>query len=197
MLPIELFGPLAISYVGLKLYEDFALDGISMLPIYGNILMKIIPIVALIIWVLASEIVDEKYQLRLGLALVFSLGGDILLEMNHLKHHFMLGLASFLIAHIFYAWTFWGKPSLSVLSVAGSLVVTATIFTLGSTFGEAAPADLALPVMAYCVVIGFMAVLSILCSKVPRRGLAIAGMTRLPWLLSSRFDENAVESLSC
>ena len=185
MLPIELFGPLAISYVGLKLYEDFVLDGIHMLPTYGNILVKIIPVVALLIWVLASDIVEEKYQLRLGLALVFSLGGDILLELNHLKHHFMLGLASFLIAHIFYAWTFWGKPSLSILNIAGSLVVTGAILALGSTFGEAAPADLALPVMAYCVVIGFMAVLSILCSKVPRRGLAIAGTKWLRVLLRS------------
>jgi uncharacterized membrane protein YhhN len=176
MLPLEVFGPLSLSYVALKIYEDFFLAGRLLLPFYGNVLFKGLPIVALLIWLLATDTVVERFHMRAGFALVFSLGGDIMLELVHLKHHFVLGLGSFFIAHIFYVWTFWSlRPKISILTAGGAVLVTAAFVYMGAFFSSAAPPDLSTPVTAYCGVIGAMVVFAILLSEVPNRRNAIAG----------------------
>ena len=176
MLPKEVFGPLALTYLALKIYEDLFLAGRLLLPVYGNVLIKLLPIVALLIWLLAADTVVQRFHMRAGFALVFSMGGDIMLELKHLKHHFVLGLGSFFIAHIFYVWTFWSsRPKISILTVGGAVLVTGAIVYMGALFGSAAPPDLAAPVTAYCGVIGTMVVFSILVSDVPNRRNAIAG----------------------
>jgi len=174
--PLELFAPLAGSYVLLKLYEDFFLEGVLMLPMYGNILVKILPIITLLIYAMDTEAVTEAFQMSVSMALVFSIGGDVMLELKHFKFHFMFGLVSFLIGHIWYIVAFKGKVKISALSLIGTAIVIGAIAYLGATFGAAAPPELSIPVQVYCAVIGCMAVTAILFSgDVPYRGFAIAG----------------------
>ena len=173
---LELYLPLTLSYVALKLYEDVAMDGALMFGVYQNIFFKILPMIAALVFVLQTDLMYEEFKMAAGLAVVFSMGGDVLLELKHFKHHFVLGLGSFLIAHLFYAFSFSSKkPVFSVATVMGTLVMGGAITFLGGVFGEAAPPEMALPVMTYCGVIGLMVVLSIVCSTVPRPKLAIAG----------------------
>lgn len=63
---------------------------------------------------------------RIAWALLFSLGGDILLMNKENAHYFLLGMASFGLAHLFYIlWYLKVKPKLNVVASLGSLAFAA------------------------------------------------------------------------
>ncbi len=112
-------------------------------------LLKIIPIILLSFLVVRAGI--NSVSLHLLLALLFSLGGDVLLEMNL----FVPGLSSFLLAQLLYGSLFlryhsrWSADyQLSLLFAGASLVMAVIMWNYAG--------DMRLPVIAYLLVITFM-----------------------------------------
>jgi uncharacterized membrane protein YhhN len=174
-LPLFVFSPLATGYLFLKTYEQFVLNGMRLLPVYVDVIIKILPIVTLLIWTLASDDVEVGFRMGLGLALVFSMGGDLFMELNHFKHHFLFGLGSFLIAHILYTSAFVGKPKCGIFRGLGAIAASAAIYYCADLFYENAPSQLATPVLVYCTIIWIMTISAILCAPVQHSGLAALG----------------------
>lgn len=69
-------------------------------PYPGSFIIKAVPVASLI--VMALFFLQKKRRLLLVCGLFFSLVGDIVLDLDR-SRFFILGLLSFLIAHIFYA----------------------------------------------------------------------------------------------
>lgn len=98
---------------------------------------------------------NRIYSLGVLLGLVFSLGGDIALMFFDNRRAFMLGLASFLVAHVVYTFVFtqFGQPSswdwLSavLLLAAGAFTFRLLLPNLGS---------LKVPVIVYILLISLM-----------------------------------------
>ena len=82
----------------------------ALLFIYGlyidstalRLLTKGLPVIALIFWLRSAP--EGSYRNWITIGLIFSLGGDILLDIpeQHLANQFVLGLGSFLIGHLAY-----------------------------------------------------------------------------------------------
>lgn len=80
-----------------------AASGVFLWGLYDDshtirLISKPIPVLCLLIWTLRQE--RSSYSLFITLGLGFSIGGDVLLEID--KSLFLYGLISFLIAHIWY-----------------------------------------------------------------------------------------------
>ena len=118
-------------------------------PLEFFALLKIIPIILLSFLVVRAGI--NSVSLHLLLALLFSMGGDVLLEMNL----FVPGLSSFLFAQLLYGSLFlryhsnWSADyQISLLLVGASLVMAVIIWSYAG--------DMRPPVIAYLPVITFM-----------------------------------------
>ncbi len=89
-------------------------------------------------------------------ALVFSLGGDVLLMLP--QDLFVAGLASFLIAHVCYVVGFWTHGPSAVAFAIAAIVVVIVVVPLGRRILHALSDEPALrpPVAAYMTVISVM-----------------------------------------
>jgi len=137
---------------------------VCLLPVYpypGGWVIKTIP--ALSLAVLALLHIPGVTGRLLSLGLLFSAAGDAALGLNDLYggHYFVVGLALFLVAHVFYIATFArriqvqrSRIPLAVLVVVYSSVL-AVILRPGLN-------EMMLPVLVYIVVITLMGVLAAL-----------------------------------
>jgi len=119
----------------------------------------------------ATASVRSAMKTWIGLALLFSLGGDVLLlfqERNSL--FFLLGLSSFLLAHVFYI-LFFHKARLAegIQSRLWTLLIVAVFYTLLISFLNPWLGDMRLPVRVYGVVISFMLMLAMHMLFLPNR----------------------------
>jgi uncharacterized membrane protein YhhN len=125
-------------------------------PFAGSALLKAAPAWSLMLVALA--LVPGRAGKLLVLALLFSSGGDIALELDR-GNYFVLGLSLFLVAHLFYIATFahtldplHARPwALVVLSVYVILLTVLLFPHLG---------DLRIPVLLYIAVITTMGILA-------------------------------------
>ncbi|RYG40876.1 MAG: lysoplasmalogenase [Chitinophagaceae bacterium] len=111
----------------------------------------------------ATKNSSSVLKMWIGLALLFSLGGDILLMLQQTDSLFFLfGLSSFLLAHIFYI-IFFHRVRLidDIKSRLWTLVVVAVYYTLLISFLNPWLGDMRLPVRVYGVVISFMMMLAL------------------------------------
>ena len=132
----------------------------SSLPPGPDFLIKAMPVIFLAL--LSLKHIRGNAGLLLCLALLFSAGGDILLEINHRRGGlFVYGLASFLIAHVIYIIVFrqdflfersW-VPHAALLVVGGLAIAIMLVPEL--------PGGLIFPVMLYMCVIMAMAIMAI------------------------------------
>jgi len=98
---------------------------------------------------------NRTYTLGVLLGLLFSLGGDIALMFMDNRRAFLLGLASFLVAHVVYTLVFtllgqpapWDWLSAVLLLAAGAFVFRLLLPNLGS---------MKVPVIVYILVISLM-----------------------------------------
>jgi uncharacterized membrane protein YhhN len=110
------------------------------------LLVKPIPVLCLVLWVLRAP--KGPYRDRLAAGLALSLAGDVLIEWS-----FTAGLAVFLLAHIAYAAAFLtgAKRLLLLRAVPIGLYSAGVIAFLWPGLGEMRPA-----VLAYVLAIGTM-----------------------------------------
>lgn len=98
--------------------------------------------------------------LLLGVALVFSWGGDLAL-MREEEKYFLLGLGSFLAAHVLYTFIYikscFQRPEFKLMPLLP--ILTFTIFLMAYLL-RAVPQGMQLPIGAYALVITAMACMS-------------------------------------
>lgn len=129
---------------------------INFRPYPGDFLIKIIPIL-LLIYVATKQLHKVKFILP---ALIFSSIGDVILSFDK-ENLFVFGLGAFLIAHLFYVFSF--RPLIKRLAGGWIRALTITIFALG-LIGWLSPAllskspDLVIPVYIYVAVITTMGI---------------------------------------
>lgn len=98
---------------------------------------------------------DRKYRARVSVALVFCAAGDIFL-MLPLDQGFILGLASFLVGHLWFIAA--ATRGVGVAAVASPFAVYGIVSAaILAALWPAVPGSLAVPVVAYVVVLTFMA----------------------------------------
>ncbi len=123
----------------------------SSLPAELSAAFKILPIILLMVLVLRSGLQATAIRINLLAALVFSMAGDILLELGN----FIPGLVSFLTAQIAYALLFckhyssWKKNLPLSLSIIAFAIIMSWV--MWNSAGE-----MRVPVLAYLAVISFM-----------------------------------------
>lgn len=122
-------------------------------------------------WMLANrELLKEKYLQFLFVSLIFSMAGDVFL-MFLVEELFVFGLASFLLAHVFYIVAFFKSNSLGMrfLPLGSKLVfalpyaffVTGFLYILKDhILSNPETQTMFIPVMVYAIVIGTMGVLA-------------------------------------
>ena len=96
----------------------------------------------------------------IGVALAFSFAGDMLLVSSN-SWNFILGIASFLIAHIFYILFFYRVKSFTkknrLFLLATGLIIAGYVVLMNYLFRPlVTEQQLTIPVMAYSVVLGAM-----------------------------------------
>ncbi len=129
----------------------------------GNQLLRFIfkPMIILLLMTYYSLIIEPENKMYLA-ALFLCFIGDVLLLFDS-KLNFMLGLASFLIAHLLFIKIVAGRLIKSSMSqkikaiMPFAFIVTALIFLLKDTLG-----DLLIPVIVYALVITSFGVISVL-----------------------------------
>jgi len=123
-------------------------------------LCKPLTIVLLILTALAIDADSETVRTWFVAGLVFSLAGDVFLMLKE-RDLFVLGLASFLLAHLAYVCGFVASGVSPAHAVLGVAVAAAAVGVVGTRIvngaHEKAP-ELALPVMVYMGVISLMLV---------------------------------------
>ena len=92
----------------------------------------------------------------LYIALLFSFGGDVFLMFNGLNY-FLLGLSSFLLAHVFYIVLFLPQTKFAFLPIVAFGLVTVGYLTF--LYPHIA-SDFRIPVIAYCTVITLMGIVA-------------------------------------
>lgn len=99
-----------------------------------------------------------------GLGLLFSIIGDTVLMSNG-KSSFLLGLSSFLIAHIFYILAFFKYPNFQrgILFKKRIVIIPVAIYLLFFQFAifDNVPSNLRIPVILYSLIISLMLLSSI------------------------------------
>lgn len=107
---------------------------------------------------------NRAERLLFPIALLFSLAGDVLL-MFHKDNLFVFGLASFLVAHIFFILSFWSRikgrtiaASTYLLSLLPFIVFVGGFLSvlIPSLQAKTATQPLVIPVTVYACVIGIM-----------------------------------------
>lgn len=157
----------------LKVYLTLGLlDLLSFLLIWENLHYMVKPLlmpVLIVYWLVVSKKVLPLVKWRWGvvLALFFSWLGDVFLLYDYADEiYFMLGLGSFLTAHILYIFIFfkYKRPSIHTSKVwAVRWIGTLVIFALGFIiYSQLMPVleDLLIPVSIYVLVICLMAAMS-------------------------------------
>ena len=104
--------------------------------------------------------VDKKYIMPVCFALLFSFSGDMLLLKDN-SLYFMLGIADFLIAHIFYIILFCRiQPATKInnrFSLISGVVIACYVATLDFLFWpDTIQQKLTIPVIMYSIVLGAM-----------------------------------------
>ena len=114
-----------------------------------RVILKSTPLLSLIAWVLMT--VRDRYALLIVIGLIFSLAGDILLEIS--DDLFVPGLIAFLLGHVWYIAAF-----LSVTRQARWWRALPFIVWVGLAYLILLPnlKGMAMPVAAYVVIIGAM-----------------------------------------
>ena len=125
-------------------------------------LLKVVPILFLMFISKTST-----YGKKIKFGLLFSSFGDLFLELQELEgfdYFFILGLASFLIGHVWYIAAYASGK----LNLRASLLTPPTVFALGMIFVlfPHLDEDLKIPVCVYACVIGMMAGVA-LCRVAP------------------------------
>ena len=126
-------------------------------------LCKPLTVFLLILAALAIEPDDETTRTWFVAALVFSLAGDVFLMLKE-RDLFVLGLASFLIAHLAYVGGFVTAGVGALRLVLGVLLAAAAVALVGTRIVNAAhekTPELAVPVIAYMGVISAMLVFAV------------------------------------
>jgi len=114
-----------------------------------------------------------RYHYFILLGLIFCLGGDVFLALQHEKA-FLLGLISFLLGHVFYVVGFFqtaSHPGWALVGAAGCLVLGGVIYRwLYPHLNE-----MKIPVLLYIIVISAMVAGA--CGVMGTRQLALTGRT--------------------
>jgi len=114
--------------------------------------------------IVAFRLLGPKAGLLLGLALLFSAAGDVLLAIER-PHFFTYGLIAFLVAHVIYITLFarhlMSLPDIAIVRWIGALAVVAFAASMG-TWLKPSLGGMTVPVFAYITVITTMGVLAIL-----------------------------------
>ena len=132
---------------------------VSSEPYPFDYVVKIVPIFALIIFA-AQNLTGKTRNLTLA-ALFFSAGGDVMLSMTF-PNQFIFGLASFLIAHIFYVIIFFihrHSEHLTKKLLFAALVIVYAVVVGGIVMPE--QAELQIAVSSYLVIISCMVITAI------------------------------------
>ncbi|GAB5382507.1 MAG: lysoplasmalogenase [Aliiglaciecola sp.] len=142
-----LFWVLALSYLAMMHLEQYPLHYIH----------KASPILLLLFF--ASKHVLFNYQL-VGLAIVFSVFGDILLALQ-IEQGFVMGLSAFLIAQCCYGlafqrWRHWQKHKAFMIAALLLSIIVVALFVVPASD------NLYVPVVVYMLAICFMACSAIL-----------------------------------
>jgi uncharacterized membrane protein YhhN len=113
-----------------------------------NVITKCIPILYLILVFIGWQKKNQRSgSLLFLLALVFSLGGDFLLALNgKLNNNFIFGLGSFLVAQIFYIFSFSKNANLQTSKAYPFYIAGAAIYLY---LYPSLAKDLLLPVFLY------------------------------------------------
>jgi uncharacterized membrane protein YhhN len=107
----------------------------------------------ILMFIAYQEGVKNKW---LYIALFFSLGGDVFLMFSGLNY-FLLGLSSFLLAHVFYIVLFFPQAKFAFLPIVAFGIVTTGYLTF---LYPHISVDFRIPVIAYCVVITLMGIVA-------------------------------------
>jgi uncharacterized membrane protein YhhN len=127
------------------------LVSISFTPYSGSLLVKALPILILV--GVAHRTLRGSTRLIMVAALVFSAGGDVLLELGL----FTPGLASFLVAQLCYARHFFSQRDTSSLPY-GRLLIMLALMSVASFPVILNAGELLVPVAIYMTAIGLMAI---------------------------------------
>ncbi|WP_426415073.1 lysoplasmalogenase [Aestuariirhabdus sp. LZHN29] len=157
------FAILALSYLVTLGWQPFPFD----------FLLKALPI-----WILAWLVLgarSDARQLWVGIGLLFSSVGDLLLAWNQ----FVPGLGSFLVAHLFYIAALARRPRLSAPRIVLAL---AMVVATGTLVAQLLPllGEMRVPVVVYIGVIVTMA----LCALLGEGNHPLVAMGALLFLLS-------------
>jgi uncharacterized membrane protein YhhN len=120
----------------------------------------------------------------LAISLIFSWMGDIFLMFSG-ELYFMLGLGSFLIAHLFYLFIFLKFRETDFLKVLPFLAFS-SLMILG-VLGTQLPESLRLPVGSYVVVITLMGIAAAMASKLPLASYRLVITGAVLFILSDSF----------
>lgn len=164
------FLPKRLLLASFLIFASLFLVLIPLQPYPGSFLIKAIPAASLAL--LAITHVSGLQGTLLALGFLFSAGGDIALELDR-ENYFVIGLALFLVAHLFYIGAFLQDARLEqarwpalVLLLLYSGVLTVLLWP--------ALEALRLPVLAYMVVITAMGMVAALRPG-PGAWLVLAG----------------------
>lgn len=119
-------------------------------PYSGSILVKALPILILV--GIAHRMLMGRTRIIMVAGLIFSAGGDVLLELGL----FTPGLASFLVAQLCYARHFFSQRDTSSLPY-GRLLIMLALMSVASLPVLSNAGELLVPVAIYMTAIGLMA----------------------------------------
>ena len=110
---------------GFIVFSFIFIASLGLRPYPLSWIIKTIPIICLALWVLLN--IKGKAGLLLGIGLICSGAGDILLELP-VKGLFEAGMGAFILAHLFYIVLFIRHPGFSIIRVL--LMATMAVSTL-------------------------------------------------------------------
>jgi len=116
------------------------------------------PIPLFILIAVLTQNLQLKYNKLIGLGLIFSVMGDIILHLNY----FVVGLGSFLIGHLFYIAAFWTKTQRLNYLIFIPFYIYGTFLVY---FIKDGVNELFIPVVAYALVICTMGSFSVMQKK--------------------------------
>ena len=155
----SLIAPMMVGYIALfvpplRLISTLVPAASTTVVLAAGALVKALPIAMLAMNALSS---GGSVSLPLGLGLLLSAGGDVLLDLQDANADlFPLGLGCFLLAHI--AYIFWMRRAFNSLghSLLFGLAFTLLPIVMLRVLWFGLPADLRVPVGVYATVIALM-----------------------------------------
>jgi len=137
----------------------FIYSGHNEYRVYTKILL--VPILLVAIYGASRDTKHKRSRVLINLAFFFCFLGDVFLLEESDSSYFSFGLASFLIAHIFFIIFFYrlkpftDKYRLYIFS-CGLLILTYVLFLLFFVWSNVSRQSLEIPIAAYAAVLGFM-----------------------------------------